>query len=113
SIGVAVYRSDLAHTAPAGLPSAAMVVSRNTLGGALSVAEHLPPQLGGQLVSAARGAFTPGLDAAALGAAIAMVVAAVLSARFFRGIGIAPEDAQPAALNAQADNASNQPELAR
>ena len=98
SIGVAVYRSELAHTAPAALPAAAIEASRNTLGGALSVAEHVPAQLGTQLVSAARVAFTHGLDAAALGAAIAMIVAAVLSARFFRGIQVVPEDAEPGTL---------------
>jgi DHA2 family multidrug resistance protein-like MFS transporter len=95
SIGVAVYRSDLAHTAPAGLPSAALDASRNTLGGALAMAEHLPAQLAAQLVAAARVAFTHGVDAAALGAGIAMIVAAVLSARFFRGIEVVPEGAEP------------------
>jgi len=120
SIGVAVYRSDLAHTVPAGLPSAAMDASRNTLGGALSVAQHLPAQLAAQLVSAARDAFAHGLDAAALGAASAMIAAAVLSARFFRGIEVVPDGALPGTLDtvapgggAQADGASAQPELAR
>jgi MFS transporter, DHA2 family, multidrug resistance protein len=120
SIGVAVYRSDLAHTAPAGLSPAAMDASRNTLGGALSVAEHLPAQLGGQLVSAARVAFTHGLETAALGAAIAMIVAAVLSARFFRGIEVVPDSAETGTLDAiapggsaQADWAGTKPEIAR
>jgi DHA2 family multidrug resistance protein-like MFS transporter len=119
SIGVALYRSDLAHTAPAGLPAAAMDASRSTLGGALGVAEHLPAQLGAQLASAARVAFTHGLDAAALGAAIAMIVAAVLSARFFRGIEVVPEGAESGALGpatpggSGADGAGTQPELVR
>jgi MFS transporter, DHA2 family, multidrug resistance protein len=95
SIGVAVYRSDLARTGPAGLPAAAKEASRNTLGGALSVAGHLPAQLGSQLTDAARVAFTHGLDAAALGAGIAMIVAAALSARFFRGIAVVTEGAKP------------------
>ncbi|HXB47099.1 MAG TPA: MFS transporter [Streptosporangiaceae bacterium] len=120
SIGVAVYRSDLTHTAPAGLPSAAMNASRSTLGGALSVAEHLPAQLGAQLVSAARAAFTHGLNAAALGAALAMFVAAVLSARFFRGIDVVPDGAQPDTLDtvtprgtAPTDGTGPEPELVR
>jgi DHA2 family multidrug resistance protein-like MFS transporter len=95
SIGVAIYRSDLAHNAPARLPSAAMDAARNTLGGALSVAEHLPAQLDSQLAAAARLAFTHGLDTAALGAGIAMIVAAVLSAGFFRGIQVQPDVAEP------------------
>jgi len=109
SIGVAVYRSDLARTAPARLPSAALASSRDTLGGALSVAEHMPAQLGAQLVSSARVAFTHGLNAAALGAAIAMIVAAVLSARFFRGVEVVPDGAgadyrDGAAANAKASS---------
>jgi len=102
SIGVAVYRSDLAHNAPAGLPSAAMDAARNTLGGALSVAEHLPAQLDGQLATAARVAFTHGLDTAALGAGIAMIAAAVLSARFFRGIQVQPVSGEPTVERAHA-----------
>ena len=112
SIGVAVYRSDLAHTAPATLPQTAVEASRNTLGGALSVAEQLPAQLGTQLVSAARIAFTHGLDAAALGAAIAMIVAAVLSARFFRGIEVVPEDAETGYRDGAAANAKASSEFA-
>jgi MFS transporter, DHA2 family, multidrug resistance protein len=96
SIGVAVYRSELARTAPAGLPSAAASAARNTLGGALGVAGHLPGQLGSQLVAAARVAFTHGLDTAALGAGIAMLAAAVISARYFRGIELVPEGAEHA-----------------
>jgi MFS transporter, DHA2 family, multidrug resistance protein len=119
SIGVAVYRSDLARTAPAGLPSAAVRASRNTLGGALSVAGHLPAQLGVQLIGAARAAFTHGVDAAALGAALAMIVAAAATARFFRGIEVVPDAAQsgtldPAAADgAQAGGTGARPELVR
>jgi MFS transporter, DHA2 family, multidrug resistance protein len=106
SIGVAVYRSDLTRTAPAGLPSAALHASRNTLGGALSVAGHLPAQLGTQLIGAARAGFTHGVDTAALGAALAMIVAAVLTARFFRGIEVVPDGAQSGTLDpAGADGA--------
>ena len=112
SIGVAVYRSDLAHAAPAGLPPTAIDAARSTLGGALSVAEHLPAQLGAQLDSAARVAFTRGLNAAALGAAIAMIVAGVLSARFFRGIEVVPDDADPDYRDGAAANAKASSEFA-
>jgi len=112
SIGVAVYRSELAHTAPAALPSTTMAAARNTLGGALSVAEHLPAQLGAQLLSAARIAFTHGLDAAALGAAAAMIVAAVLSASFFRGIKVVPDEAAKGYRDGAAANAKASSEFA-
>ena len=91
SIGIAVYRADLAHTAPAGLPHPALAAARNTLGGALGVAGQLPARLGIELAAAARTAFSHGLDTAAAGSCIAMVVAAMLSARFFRGIEVQPE----------------------
>jgi MFS transporter, DHA2 family, multidrug resistance protein len=91
SIGVAVYRADLAARAPAQLPPGALPAARSTLGGALSVASRLPAQLGSELLGAARTAFTHGLDTAALGAAIAMVVAGLLTARFLRGVHVVPD----------------------
>jgi DHA2 family multidrug resistance protein-like MFS transporter len=91
SIGVAVYRSDLVATAPAHLPPTALGAARSTLGGALAVAGQLPGNLGTGLVSAARVAFTHGLDTAAVGAALAMLLAALVSARFFRGVQVVPE----------------------
>jgi MFS transporter, DHA2 family, multidrug resistance protein len=91
SIGVAVYRSDLAASAPAHLPAGALLAARSTLGGALSVATDLPRRLGADLASASRVAFTHGLDTAALGAAIAMVIAAASCARFFKGVDVERE----------------------
>jgi MFS transporter, DHA2 family, multidrug resistance protein len=88
SIGVAVYRSDMSALAPAHLPAAATAGARSTLGGALAVAQHLPARISGELVTAARTSFTHGLNAASIGAAIAMVIAAVVSARFFRGVQV-------------------------
>jgi len=102
SIGVAVYRSDLAASAPAHLPPGALGAARSTLGGALNVANHLPARLSADLDTAARVAFSHGLDTAALGAAIAMVAAAAFCARFFRGVRVVSatehEGAKPAAL---------------
>ena len=42
SIGVAVYRSAMADTAPAGVPPQALEAARATLGGAVAVARELP-----------------------------------------------------------------------
>jgi MFS transporter, DHA2 family, multidrug resistance protein len=93
SIGVAVYRSDLAASAPAHLSPAALGGARSTLGGALAVANDLPARLGADLADAARLAFTHGLDTAALGAAVAMVIAAACCACFFRGVRVVPDTA--------------------
>jgi DHA2 family multidrug resistance protein-like MFS transporter len=88
SIGIASYRSGLAAAAPASTPPAALGAARDTLGGAVTVADRLPGRVGTDLLEAARTAFTHGLDHAALGAAIATAVAAVLCAVFFRGVRV-------------------------
>jgi DHA2 family multidrug resistance protein-like MFS transporter len=100
SIGTAAYRSSLATGAPAGLPPAALGQARSTLGGALSAANELPVRAGAGLVDAARAAFAHGLDYAAFGAASAMILAAVLTALFMRGIRSDPA-AVPAAQPAE------------
>jgi DHA2 family multidrug resistance protein-like MFS transporter len=71
-------------------------VARDTLGGAVTAAGQLPGNIGTELLQAARSAFTHGLNGAALGAAIVMVVAAVLSALFFRGVQV---DSPPTAAH--------------
>jgi DHA2 family multidrug resistance protein-like MFS transporter len=93
SIGIAVYRSGLAANAPAHLPAGALAGARSTLGGALATAGHLPGPVGRNLIEAARTAFTHGLNAAAIGAAIAMLLAAGFSGWFFRGVQVVPEGA--------------------
>jgi DHA2 family multidrug resistance protein-like MFS transporter len=59
-----------------------------SIGGAVTVAGQLPGRIGTGLVEAARAAFTHGLNNAALGAAIVMVLAAAASAVFFRGVQV-------------------------
>jgi DHA2 family multidrug resistance protein-like MFS transporter len=93
SAGIAAYRSSLGASAPEGTPPAALAAARDTLGGAVTAAGHLPGRIGAELLEAARAAFTHGLNSAALGAAIVMVLAAVLSAAFFRGVQV---DSPPA-----------------
>ncbi|HEY1323965.1 MAG TPA: MFS transporter, partial [Streptosporangiaceae bacterium] len=88
SLGVAAYRSSLAASAPPGTPPGALATASDTLGGAMTVAGQLPGRIGTELLEAARTAFTHGLNNAALGAAIIMVLAAVLSAVFFRGVRV-------------------------
>ncbi|HEV8559754.1 MAG TPA: MFS transporter [Actinophytocola sp.] len=80
SIGTAVYRSEI--TLPAGAGDAA----RETLGDAAAVAAHLPGDLGGALLTAARTAFTSGMHTVALvGAAVmAVAAAAALAVKFDR-----------------------------
>jgi MFS transporter, DHA2 family, multidrug resistance protein len=83
SLGTAVYRYRMAEDLPAGIPGEAADIAHDTLGGALTVAEQLPAQLGAALLETARAAFTGGLQlafatAAALTVGIAVLVATVL-----------------------------------
>ncbi|GAA3375896.1 MFS transporter [Streptomyces sannanensis] len=82
SIGAAVYRHDMAAAAPTA-PAAA----RETLGGALAVAENSPSAAGESLLEAARDAFTHAMSSAATGATVLMASAAVLAVTLLRGAG--------------------------
>ncbi|MFI8340665.1 MFS transporter [Streptomyces sp. NPDC085639] len=91
SLGTAVYRSDLADSAPA---------VRETLGGAVATAHHLGGPAGEQVLALAREAFVHGMQYAAWGGAALLLGAAVLAAALMRGIE-AP--APPAAEQAEAE----------
>jgi MFS transporter, DHA2 family, multidrug resistance protein len=86
SIGTAVYRGLLASDLPTGVPAEAADVARDTLGGAVSVAAQLPPDLGRAVLDVARESFVQGLHiTAAISAAIALG-SAVLAAVLLRNI---------------------------
>jgi DHA2 family multidrug resistance protein-like MFS transporter len=72
SIGVAIYRGDLAGSLPAGIPAEAAAAARDTLGGAVAAAAELPGPLGSGLLAVATEAFVQGMQVAA---AISIVVA--------------------------------------
>ncbi|MGX2994336.1 MFS transporter [Streptomyces sp. JNUCC 64] len=85
SLGTAVFRDrmdDPGGPVPAGLPEAA----RETLGGALAVAGELPGATGGALTALARGAFTDGMRAAALGGTAVLLLAAVCALTVLRRV---------------------------
>jgi MFS transporter, DHA2 family, multidrug resistance protein len=68
------------------VPPEAAEAARDTLGGALSAAQHLPDQVGGALVEAARTAFTQGLEmTATIGAVVALGIA-ILAATLLRDV---------------------------
>jgi DHA2 family multidrug resistance protein-like MFS transporter len=76
SVGTAAYRAAMADGRLDGLPPAAIVAARDTLGGATAAAAQLPGKVGLRLADAARDAFT---HAFALSAAICGAVAAAVS----------------------------------
>ena len=84
AVGTAVYRHDL----PVGTSGPA----RETLAGALGVAQHLPGRAGDALVDTARAAFTSGLHAAAIAGVLVLLGAAVAAAATLRGIRVRPAD---------------------
>jgi len=83
SIGTAIYRHDIPATAPD--------AARETLGGALALAGQLPGRTGDALATAAREAFTSGMQGAAIAGAVLLAAAAVLAARALRGLHVAGE----------------------
>ncbi|KUN17475.1 MFS transporter [Streptomyces antibioticus] len=87
SIGTAVYR----HEMPASAPDAA----RETLGGALAVADRVPG-----LATVAREAFTSGMQGAAIGGAVFLTLAAVVAAVTLRGVETPEPVAEPEKVSA-------------
>ena len=83
SIGAAVYRSQMAHAIPAGVPANAI---GETLGGAVVTASHLPSSLSTPWLGFAREAFTNGLHLVAVLSAAIVVVLAIFVIVLLRGM---------------------------
>jgi MFS transporter, DHA2 family, multidrug resistance protein len=82
SIGTAAYRGAVTHALSTVVPPDSVEAVRRTLGGAVSVAQHLPTAIGAQLVDSAREAFSRSLDVVSLtAAAIAFATAILVMAR--------------------------------
>jgi len=79
SVGVAIYRGQLAADLPAGLPVQAADAARDTLGGAVVAASSLPPAQGAAVFDAAANAFVTGLQVTSGVATIIAVIIAVVS----------------------------------
>jgi len=83
SVGVAIYRGRLADRLPPDVPAGAAELARDTLGGAVAVAAHLPDRLAATVLTTAREAFVAGMQltsaiGAAAGIALAVLVLVVL-----------------------------------
>jgi DHA2 family multidrug resistance protein-like MFS transporter len=86
SIGIAIYRSDVAVGLPAGVPAEAASIARDTLGGAVGVAGQLPGQLGTAVLDVAREAFVQGMQVAAGISAVMAIAVAVLAVVVLRNM---------------------------
>jgi MFS transporter, DHA2 family, multidrug resistance protein len=80
SIGTSIYRTELARTIPASIPPDAQEAAIESLGGAKSLAEHLPNGLGSMLFDIALDSFIHGLQFTVI---ISTAVAAVTAALVF------------------------------
>src|SRR5687768_4488697 len=104
SVGTAVYRGRVADSLPPGIPAAAADAARDTLGGALAIAQTLPDQVGAALVEVARIAFIDALHFVAAVAAVGAILTAVAAAIALRSVDArsepAPEDATPEPVGA-------------
>jgi DHA2 family multidrug resistance protein-like MFS transporter len=93
SIGTAVYRTEVADSVPSGIPAEVADAARDTLGGALALAETLPDAVGAVLVTAAQTAFIDALHFVAAVAAVLAVVTAIAAATALRKV---PARSEPA-----------------
>jgi MFS transporter, DHA2 family, multidrug resistance protein len=100
TIGVAVYRTQVTDGVPADVPSEQTEAARDSLGGAVAAAEHLPGPLGTELLDVARDAFTQSLQVAAVVSAVLAAATAVIAALFLRQVrggpaSVAEDDLAP------------------
>jgi MFS transporter, DHA2 family, multidrug resistance protein len=86
SIGVAIYRGEVARSIPAAIPVDAVVAARDTLGGATAVAAGLPAGLATTLLDVARAAFVHGMQVAAAISIVVAVAVALLAIVALRGV---------------------------
>jgi DHA2 family multidrug resistance protein-like MFS transporter len=93
SIGTAVYRTELAASLPPGIPAEAVEAARDTLGGALAVAQTLPENVGAPLLAAAQVAFIDAIHLVAAVAAVGAIVTAIGAAWALRNVAARPEEA--------------------
>jgi DHA2 family multidrug resistance protein-like MFS transporter len=96
SLGIAVYRSQVTAALPASISPEAAEAVKETLGGAVAVAEQLSGSLGPALLHAAQEAFVLGLQLTSGIGAVVMIGLAILTVSMLRHIEVDIEqEAQP------------------
>ena len=93
SIGTAVYRTEVADALPQGVPAEAADAARDTLGGALAIAQTLPDAVGAALVEVARIAFVDAIHFVAAVATVGAVLTAIAAAVALRNVAARAEPA--------------------
>ena len=96
SIGVAIYRGEIADRLPASVPAEAQSVVSDTLGSAVAISGQLPAQLGAAVLDTARAAFVHGMQLTSGIAAVMAVGLALLAVAMLRTHGGPPTEAESA-----------------
>jgi DHA2 family multidrug resistance protein-like MFS transporter len=86
SLGIAVYRNQVAAALPPGISPEVVQAVQETLGGAAAVATQLPEQLGTALLSTAHQAFVQGLQLNAVIGVISFIGLAILTVTLLRHV---------------------------
>jgi DHA2 family multidrug resistance protein-like MFS transporter len=108
SIGVAIYRGEIADRLPSTVPAETEAVASDTLGSAVAIAGQLPAQLGTTVVETAREAFVHGMQLTSGIATIVAIGLAVLAVIMLRHEGSGGGDDEATAEPAQSDAAPSQ-----
>jgi len=91
SVGATIYRGGVAGGLPPGVPDEAAHAARDTLGGAISAAAHLPEPAASALIDVAREAFVAGLQLASAASGVIAAGIAVVAAVALRENAPQPE----------------------
>jgi hypothetical protein len=94
SVGTAVYRTEVADLLPSGIPAEVADAARDTLGGALAIAQTLPDALASAVVAAAQTSFVDAIHFVAAVAAVLAVVTAIGGALALRTVPARSEPAE-------------------
>lgn len=86
SVGAHIYRTDMQAALPSDLDPTVYQSARDTLGGAIVAAQHLPDATGRQVLAVGREAFTHGLNVAALAVSGIAFVAIILVSLVLRSV---------------------------
>jgi DHA2 family multidrug resistance protein-like MFS transporter len=109
SVGVAVYRGEVASDLPASVPPVAAEAARDTLGGAVAVAGELPAGLGATVLDVAREAFVSGMHLTAGIATIIAVGLAVLAVVALRSHRLGGDEGGDESVDASAPGPDREP----
>ena len=102
SLGTAVYRHVMANAIPNGIDTGAAAAARDTIGGALAVAERLSDPLRIELVGVARGAFTQAMYWVLIASTVTVLMTAIVAAVVLRRVGASAESDAGTALDDEA-----------